>query len=242
VDAPYGATCDEYPCPPGLICVPNPQTGECRCVPEPCEYSDVPVCDGPCPQPGLACTFIPKIGKCRCKEFECNAGPYPDCDGVCPPGQTCVPGPAGIGCTCVKKFCGDTFPVCDGSCPINHHCRSGWIGGCYCCPNGPPIDVVVIGFVSKIKIIWPHHPCAGWYNPYKMTVARMEDLDGDGAADNYGTCEDLDGTTEPEWTDTTLPPSGMMHVYIITAENEEGEGSMGRTSAGMERPNYSPCP
>jgi hypothetical protein len=242
--APYGIgdTCDEYPCPPGQRCVPNPKTGTCRCVPEPCEYSPIPECDGPCPQPGEACMFIPKIGKCRCRTFECASGPYPDCDGTCPPGFTCIPGPPGVGCTCVKKFCGDTFPQCDGTCPINHGCRHGFLGGCYCCPNGPPDGGVGIAFASKAKIVWPHHPCGGWYHVYKTTLQTMQDLDGDGVADDYGTCQAHD-LTEPEYTDPEPDPApGFMDVYVVTVGNENGEGSKGSTSAGLPRPNLAPCP
>jgi hypothetical protein len=142
----------------------------------------------------------------------------------------------------VKLFCADTFPTCDGACPINHSCRSGFIGGCYCCANGPPIDVVVIGWASKAKVIWPHHPCASWYNVYKATLQRMEDLDGDGTADDYGTCVAHD-LTDPEYTDPAPDPDpGYMHVYVVTAENADGEGSMGNTSHGLPRPIYSPCP
>jgi hypothetical protein len=68
----------------------------------------------------------------------------------------------------------------------------------------------------------------------------MQDLDSDGLADDYGTCL-ADDVTTTELDDSTLPDAGWMHVYVVTTENDHGEGSKGHTSSGLERPNASPC-
>ena len=47
---------------------------------------------------------------------------------------------------------------------------------------------------------------------------------------------------ETEVMDPTHPPAGSTGYYLTTAENPVGEGSLGKTRTGMERPNYSPCP
>ena len=40
----------------------------------------------------------------------------------------------------------------------------------------------------------------------------------------------------------TLPDPGESFGYLVTAVTLSGEGALGRTSAGEERPNLRPCP
>jgi hypothetical protein len=77
---------------------------------------------------------------------------------------------------------------------------------------------------------------------YKATLPRLGDLDGDGLADDYGQCVAHDLTGEQYTDPTPPPPPGLMSIYLVTAENETGESSLGETSAGLPRPNRAPCP
>jgi hypothetical protein len=237
------------PCPPGMICVPDPITQHCRCIPKPCEQTPYPSCIGPCPLTNQKCTPIDKgnIHLCRCTTLPCVVSPFPTCGGTCDPGFECIPTPAG--CQCKKippPVCAQTFPTCGGTCPINSSCRSGFTGGCLCCPNGviPTGDIVVSLGPAKTLIKWiPPNPCHHWFNVYRaVLVPKFVDNNHDGIPDNgYGTCFKHD-ITALETDDTSTPPPGRLFAYLVTGENPAGEGSLGKTSAGLERPNIFPCP
>ena len=46
----------------------------------------------------------------------------------------------------------------------------------------------------------------------------------------------------PEANVPGTPPVGFVDFFLVTAENFAGEGTMGYNSAGVERPNLTPCP
>jgi hypothetical protein len=96
-------------------------------------------------------------------------------------------------------------------------------------------------WVSKNVMVRPVGPCADWYNVYKLTTSQMTDLDGDGVADDYGSCFQPD-LVENQAPDSTPPPEGFTGSYLVTGENDIGEGSTGYAGNGLPRPNYSPCP
>jgi hypothetical protein len=104
-----------------------------------------------------------------------------------------------------------------------------------------PTDVGGVGWASKSVIVWNYVPCADYYNLYKKTTLSLSDLDGDGVAENYGSC-DQQGQTDNLAPDSMIPPPGLGSFYIVTPENDVGEGTMGYASNGRERPNLSPCP
>ena len=60
-------------------------------------------------------------------------------------------------------------------------------------------------------------------------------------ADTYGTCF-LPDLMSPTATDSSQPPPGSTHWYLVTGENLVGEGPMGYNSFFEERPNSSQCP
>ncbi len=111
----------------------------------------------------------------------------------------------------------------------------------FVCEGELPGDGLTLSWASATRLTWNGESCAAVYNAYRRIGGPMVDRDGDGLADDYGRCLMVDqaGT---ELSDTAVPPAGDTHYYLVTAENETGEGSLGRTSAGLERPNYSPCP
>jgi hypothetical protein len=104
-----------------------------------------------------------------------------------------------------------------------------------------PSDAIHIHFATKSHLAWTVSPCALSWHAYRGTARTLQDLDLDGLADNYGLCYQSD-LTEPEVMDSSTPPPGFMHYYLVTAVNAVGESSLGYTSGGGERPNLSPCP
>jgi hypothetical protein len=104
-----------------------------------------------------------------------------------------------------------------------------------------PTDVGGVSWASKSIIVWNWVPCADYYNIYKRTASLLPDSDGNGVADSYGSCDQMD---QPDnmTADSMIPPSGMASFYMVTAENPVGEGSLGYASNGHERPNLDRCP
>jgi len=191
------------------------------------------------------------IGECECLPtvVACEDTFYPQCDGDCPPGQICTQVPGTDNCHCEPlppPLCEDTFyPVCNGSCPPNRVCVKGPtpIDPCEChlCIIAVPWPHIEIAWPTKIDIHWSGSKCATKWNLYRATVPRLVDADRDGLADDYGTCFRPD-LMVPQTQDASGPPTGQMHIYLVTGENAVGEGSLGFTSSRQERPNRTPCP
>jgi hypothetical protein len=99
----------------------------------------------------------------------------------------------------------------------------------------PPREVVGLRFDSRDTLDWSPEPSVGVYNLYRDLLSA---LDGGG----YGDCSQRD-LPEAEAIDGGAPPAGDGWFYLATAENRLGEeGTMGKDSAGAERPNLAPCP
>ncbi|MFQ5490779.1 MAG: hypothetical protein ACE5GE_08675, partial [Phycisphaerae bacterium] len=93
-------------CPPDEVCTPTPAL--CVCLPVPCDQSDPATCGGSCP-PDQVCT-LDALGQCTCVPVPCPQSDPATCGGSCPPGTgVCLPGAAGIACSC--QTCGDG--ICD---------------------------------------------------------------------------------------------------------------------------------
>jgi hypothetical protein len=96
--------------------------------------------------------------------------------------------------------------------------------------------------LNKIDFDWTPDPAYMVFNVYKGDLLTLKDNNLDGLPDNgYGTCF-IDGTPVPQGSDSSTPsyPGGFM--YIVTGEHTSGEGTMGFTTAGVERQNSAQCP
>jgi hypothetical protein len=244
--APY-PSCDAT-CPDGEVCVPDTTTDppRCRCVPPPCEWGPIPTCDGTCPSIFQECEFISGKNFCRCLPYiepVCQAGPYPSCDGLCPLDTECIPIKGTNQCDCrpiVLPCTQSPYPTCQGDCPVGTKCKAGF-GNCVCCPTGPPPhDTDLRMGLPKGIIIWQPHPCPKWWHVYSAEVALFLDGDDDGLPDVTFECMEGHVTTGSAM-DTTTPPPGSMHAYLVTAVDDDGESSLGYTTAGVQRTNYVPC-
>jgi hypothetical protein len=97
---------------------------------------------------------------------------------------------------------------------------------------------------SRTKIKWTPYipPCPYWYNVYRKTAAKLSDTDGDGVAEDYGSCQHHD-LTIPEADELDDPPPGRLHFYVVAAEGPDGNGSVGPASNGLSREgHYTLCP
>lgn len=235
-------------CPLGQICESDPSGVFCRCEPDekPCAQAAYPVCAGKCPGDEVC---ISGIGTCSCAPpvLDCGQSTAPTCGGNCPDGQRCGPAILGDGCECSlpDPACGDArAPWCNGDCPPLTQCLpTGTNGTCSCrgCGVTPPSPDITLLWNSKIRLEWSSAPCATSYNVYRRSGQRLVDANHDGIADDYGACL-FSGLATDFAVDTLTPPPGSMFTYLVTGENATGEGSLGFTSAGAQRPNRAPCP
>ncbi len=129
------------PCPPGQTCVDNGQRCHCEPIPEPCEDSIVPICDGNCPNQTEVCVPDESFGfwQCLCTDdppTACIESPFPGCDLSCPnQSEECIPLLPINDCWCAPKPCEEgLFPACTGPCPPGEVCKPG-VGGCHCLPT-----------------------------------------------------------------------------------------------------------
>jgi len=99
----------------------------------------------------------------------------------------------------------------------------------------PPSEVVGLRFDDRSTLAWLSEPSVGVYNLYRDLLSAL----GGGG---YGDCSQRD-LPEPGATDAGAPPAGNGWFYLATAKNRlREEGTMGKNSAGTERPNLAPCP
>ncbi len=96
-------------------------------------------------------------------------------------------------------------------------------------------------WTSNDRFEWERLSCAAVYNVYRHT-GQLEDADGDGLADEYGTCFRPD-VLVTEAFNPSDPPIGTVNTFWVTGEDPSGaEGPLGNTSSGLMRPNRTPCP
>jgi hypothetical protein len=99
----------------------------------------------------------------------------------------------------------------------------------------PPGEVLGLSFLDHVTLTWYPEKSVGVYNLYKDLLTNLTGL-------GYGACEkyDIDVTTA---ADAAVPPATDGFFYLVTAENRLfEEGTKGNDSAGVARPNPSPCP
>jgi hypothetical protein len=96
-------------------------------------------------------------------------------------------------------------------------------------------------FADRIHFEWNALACATMYDVYRRTGGPFSDTNRDGVADSYGGCL-YENVLTAYALDTTAPPAGQIHSYLVSGENGAGEGSLGFASNGQPRPNVSPCP
>jgi hypothetical protein len=111
----------------------------------------------------------------------------------------------------------------------------------FVCEGELPGDGLTLSWLSATRLSWNGENCAAVYNSYRRIGGVMRDADGDGVADDYGQCLLVDQAAT-ELSETAVPPRGEAHYYLITAENDAGEGGLGFASNGRERPNVNACP
>jgi hypothetical protein len=107
--------------------------------------------------------------------------------------------------------------------------------------GAPPGEVRHLAFVDATRWVWDALAGATTYNVYRGGLGALVDLDGDGAAESYGACFDRSLASLAD-SDVSIPATGSGFFYLVTGRNLAGEGKLGPSSAGADRPNSSPCP
>jgi len=97
------------------------------------------------------------------------------------------------------------------------------------------------------RFSWDPDPRAVRWNVYRTTLAALADLDGDGLPDlGYGGCASDPDPTDTTFEDAEMPPPGGGFMYsgteMLAVSGSLQEAGLGRTSAGIERPDLAPCP
>jgi hypothetical protein len=112
-------------CPPGAVCVADPEAG-CVCETQPlqasCDDAVAPACAGTCDS-GSIC--IDQQGDCVCADASihpetCGAAQAPACGGACASGRLCA---AALGrCECFQLCDVSAAPTCGGECASDLTC------------------------------------------------------------------------------------------------------------------------
>jgi hypothetical protein len=99
----------------------------------------------------------------------------------------------------------------------------------------PPGEVREVQFSTPTTLTWHAEPSVGTYRLYRGLLSDLPT--------SYGICLSPGGLIGPEATDGENPSPGQCFVYLATARNRlNEEGTLGNDSAGIPRPNSSPCP
>ena len=108
-------------------------------------------------------------------------------------------------------------------------------GGVSLPPCGAPLGVAPdISFQSDVALNWSGSPSAFSYNLYRGTVG--------GSPFAFDHVCFAPGLAGPSAQDTATPSAGAGYYYLVSGRNKCGEGTLGLTSSGQQRPNSSPCP
>jgi len=174
----------------------------------------------------------------------CEDSEFSTCGGECPPLSECLPLSFGGGCFCAPIECGDSeAPECGGVCPADSQCQEAAGSGvcrCVLCNVAVPAGRIDISWTSNTQFTWNRLECAETYNVYRSSQLQFMDLNGDGLADDYGSCF-VSETSSTEASDFFVP-AGFFNAYMVVGENRNGEGAIGTNSAGMPRRVSVPCP
>jgi hypothetical protein len=76
---------------------------------------------------------------------------------------------------------------------------------------------------------------------YRFTIQAWTDTNHDGLADSYGACL-FSGLSALAAADTSSPPPGWLHGYLVSGDGALGEGSLGFSSSQLGRMPASSCP
>jgi hypothetical protein len=100
----------------------------------------------------------------------------------------------------------------------------------------PPDAVQPLMFTTQEEFIWDDAAAshAASFNLYRGDMSEMQN-------GTFGSCLAA-GVGSSYYMDIATPLEGTGFFYLVTACNALGEGTMGLTSAGIERANLTPCP
>jgi hypothetical protein len=99
----------------------------------------------------------------------------------------------------------------------------------------PPGEVNGLLFVNPSTLVWSPEESGGHYNLYRALMGSLPDSE-------FGSCEQP-GLAGESAFDADVPPASDGYFYLVTAKNRlHEEGTKGRSSSGVERPNPNPCP
>ncbi len=101
-----------------------------------------------------------------------------------------------------------------------------------CDPNDGLIENIVVS--GDEEFTWRAETGATGYKVYRVSMRALSSI-------NFGTCYHA-APEKPAMVADSDPDPGEGFVYIVTADMNGGEGSMGVGSSGEERPNLRACP
>jgi hypothetical protein len=226
-----------------------------RCVNEPVVCGD-----------GNDCTF----DFCDRQTGRCLADPLTGaaCDdgSLCTTDDVCARDPATGAVSCQGKpaSCADndacTLDVCDAdtgaclhpplSCDDGKACTldrcDAAAGGCVHVPL-LPVAVAPLEFKEDAAtFVWPATPDAAHWNSYRGTIppTMLGSRLPAGPVYDHACFESADAAGDGATlsVDRDTPRPGWAFYYGSSGESACGEGSLGRASSGVERPNLAPCP
>jgi len=130
---------------------------------------------------------------------------------------------------------GDVVPDGSDNCPNSANPdqadSDGDLTGDACDPDDGEVERLVAW--TRSGFTWRAETGALGYRVYRQRLGWMTRI-------NYGVCEHAAGGTV--YHDDDLPEPAEAYTYLVTAETATGEGSLGRTDTGLERPNLRSCP
>ena len=99
----------------------------------------------------------------------------------------------------------------------------------------PDDGVVHLRYTSPTALGWDGDTGQVVFSVYRGLLTSLVDTDGDGAAQDYGSCHAQD-LPQPPFTDPDIPPLGDGYIYIVTGLTGSSESGPGTASSGAPRP------
>jgi hypothetical protein len=107
------------------------------------------------------------------------------------------------------------------------------------------LDDGVVTFTAHLddRVEWQPEAGFATWNLYRgdLAVMKATGVYTQAPGSNPGAAR-FCGLTTPSLTDAGTPAAGSEAFYLVTGESVLGEGTLGTSSDGMERPNHNPCP
>jgi len=100
--------------------------------------------------------------------------------------------------------------------------------------------VIEVWLTTANQVRWQQEAGFDRYDLYRSDLGALDDTDGDGAAQDYGSCF-AENLTGPTFTDADRPAVGHGFIYLVTGRTAAGEGDLGTASSGAPRPNVRNC-